>query len=131
MDACGLTGPQLATLRAIAKGQASTARGLAQLIHVSQATMSGILERLERAGHITRTRNGYDRRNVDIILSESGRRAVDSAPPYLQSRFMTELSKLEDWEQTQILATLQRVAHMLNASELDAAPLLVTGPDCT
>lgn len=131
MDSCGLTGPQLATLRALSRDRASNARDLARLIHVSQATMSGILERLERAGHITRSRNGADRRSVDIVLTAGGREAIAAAPPYLQARFVAELSKLKDWEQTQILATLQRVAHMLNADELEAAPHLITGPECT
>ena len=35
--------------------------------------------------------------------------------------------KLQDWEQAQLLASLERVAAMLNADDIDAAPVLTTG----
>jgi hypothetical protein len=35
---------------------------------------------------------------------------------------------LEEWEQTSILATLQRVVAMMEAGEIAASPVLVTGP---
>jgi hypothetical protein len=34
---------------------------------------------------------------------------------------------LESWEQHQIVAALERVATMMDAEELDAAPLLLSG----
>jgi len=34
---------------------------------------------------------------------------------------------LEEWEQTQMLATLQRIAAMMDAEEIDAAPVLAAG----
>ncbi len=36
--------------------------------------------------------------------------------------------RLEEWEQTTVLATLQRIAAMMDAESLDASPLLVPGP---
>ena len=45
----------------------------------------------------------------------------------LQDRFRTKLAKLEEWEQTLTLATLQRIASMMEAEDLEAAPVLVTG----
>ena len=35
--------------------------------------------------------------------------------------------RLEDWERTQLLASLQRLASMMDAESIDAAPLLETG----
>jgi hypothetical protein len=56
-----------------------------------------------------------------------GLKLLDSAPSPLQDRFRSEFSKLEEWEQTHMLATLQRIAAMMDAEELEAAPLLTTG----
>ena len=49
------------------------------------------------------------------------------APSLLQDRFRSELSRLEEWERTQILALLQRLASMMDAEAIDAAPMLETG----
>jgi diaminobutyrate acetyltransferase len=51
-----------------------------------------------------------------------------SAPSLLHDRFREGLSRLETWEQTMTLATLQRIASMMDAEDLDAAPLLAPGP---
>ena len=45
----------------------------------------------------------------------------------LQDRFQRELARLEEWERTQMLSTLQRLAGMMDAEALDAAPMLETG----
>ncbi|NLX21458.1 MAG: hypothetical protein GXY55_07270 [Phycisphaerae bacterium] len=62
-----------------------------------------------------------------VSVTEVGQRLLAEAPSLLQDRFRLELSRLQEWEQTTILATLQRMAHMMAAEDLDAAPLLVTG----
>ncbi len=117
----GLTVPQLAALHTVQKMQPVTVGALAKAIHVSQATLTGILRRLESRGLVSRTRTGEDRRNVVVHLTEEGGQLIFAAPSVLQERFRRELGKLQQWEQTMILATLQRVASMMDAGELDAA----------
>ena len=45
----------------------------------------------------------------------------------LQDQFNRQFTKLDEWEQTMILAALQRVAQMMDAEEIDAAPVLDIG----
>ncbi len=124
----GLTGPQLATLQAAARlGEASTG-ALARAVHLSGPTVTGILDRLAKRGLVDRARNGQDRRSVTVTLTHSGQKVLSVAPSLLQDRFRRELVRLEEWEQTTILATLQRIAAMMDAESLDASPLLVPGP---
>jgi len=40
---------------------------------------------------------------------------------------MDRFSRLQDWEQSQILSSLQRVAAMMNAGDIDASPVLDLG----
>jgi hypothetical protein len=61
----------------------------------------------------------------------AGLKLLDAAPSPLQDRFRFEFSKLEEWEQTHMLATLQRIAAMMDAEELEAAPVLTTGAAVT
>ena len=127
-DEHGLTGPQLATLQAAASLGESSTGVLARAVHLSGPTVTGILDRLTKRGLVDRTRNGQDRRSVTIRLTSAGVAVLAAAPSLLQDRFRQELVSLEEWEQTTILATLQRIAAMMDAESLDASPLLVPGP---
>jgi DNA-binding MarR family transcriptional regulator len=124
---CGLTAPQLATLQEVARLQPVQAGVLAKAVCLSQPTMTGILDRLELRGFAERQRNGEDRRSVVVRLTAEGERILQSAPSLLQDHFRAELAKLTEWERTMILATLQRVAAMMDAEQMDAAPVLTTG----
>ena len=124
----GLTGPQLVVLQFLERRGPQTTGQLAGGVSLGQATLSDILERLERKEFIQRQRSTADKRRVINELTAAGRDAIKEAPPLLQERFVTELQRLADWEQTLILSTLQRVAVMMHAEALEASPVLVTGP---
>ncbi len=124
----GLTGPQLATLQAAASLGESSTGILARAVHLSGPTVTGILDRLAKRGLVDRARDGQDRRSVTVTLTHSGQEVLAVAPSLLQDRFRRELVRLEEWEQTMILAMLQRIAAMMDAESLDASPVLVPGP---
>ncbi len=124
----GLTGPQLATLREAARLGPVSASALAKAVSLSQPTMTGILDRLERRGLVSRRRDGADRRSVIITVTGKGSDILTTAPSLLQDRFRDELAKLKEWERTSMLATLQHIAAMMDAEAIEAAPILVTGP---
>jgi DNA-binding MarR family transcriptional regulator len=123
----GVTGPQLIALQELARLGSVPVGVLARNVHVSHPTMTGILDRLEKRGLVLRTRDTEDRRRMTATPTAVGLRLLDSAPSPLQDRFRSEFSKLEEWEQTHMLATLQRIAAMMDAEELEAAPMLTTG----
>ena len=127
MQAIGLTTPQLAALQAISRLETVNTGALAKSIHLSQATLTGILSRLELRKLVSRSRSGTDRRAVVVELTDLGREVLETAPSLLQDRFRRELLKLREWEQTQMLAALQRIASMMDAEEIDAAPVLAAG----
>lgn len=124
----GLTGPQLVVLQSLEKRGPQTTGQLADGVSLGQPTLSDILERLGKKKLIERRRSTEDKRRVINELTEAGRTAIQVAPPLLQERFVNALEGLEDWEQTLILSTLQRVAEMMHAQEIEASPVLVTGP---
>jgi DNA-binding MarR family transcriptional regulator len=125
----GLTGPQLAILQAASRlGEASSNGALARAVHLSGPTVTGILDRLAKRGLVERARNEQDRRSVTTTITRKGEEVLAAAPSLLQDRFRAELVRVEDWEQTMILAMLQRIAAMMDAESLDASPVLVPGP---
>ncbi len=128
MQSVGLSGPQLVLLKTLAREGPLTTGRLARLASLSQGTISAILDRLERRGFTARTRSESDRREVVVTLTDEGRRTVGSAPDLLQESFIQSFKGLADWEQTQLLASLQRLAQMMDAADLDASPYLETRP---
>ncbi len=123
-----LTGPQLATLREAYKVGQPSISALARAVHLSQPTVSGIVTRLERRGLVARKRSEGDRRSVVIDVTNEGLAVLDEAPSLLQERFRAELARLEDWERHWMLSALERIASMMDAEGIDAAPILETGP---
>lgn len=129
LQTCGLTAPQLMTLQELARLQPVPVGVLANAVHVSQATMTGILDRLEQRNLVRRTRDGADRRSVTITMTDEGANLLKTSPSLLQDNFRSRLRELKPAEQTNMLVVLQQIGHMMGAAELHAAPILVTGPD--
>ncbi len=126
MQQAGLTGPQLLVLQALGQCEEMTAGELAREVNLSQGTVTSILDRLEKRVLIERIRSHTDRRKVYVKLTAEGKKQLSSAPTLLQERFIERFVELKDWEQNQILASLQRLAEMMDAQNIDAAPVLDT-----
>jgi DNA-binding MarR family transcriptional regulator len=123
----GLSSAQLLVLQTAKEQQRPTASEIAKTVSLSQATITTILTELEKRGLLLRERSESDRRRVHVSLTEQGREVLSAAPKPLQDRFATRFTALESWEQHQILSVLEHVAVMMDADELDAAPLLSEG----
>ncbi len=119
----GLTVPQLVVLSELSRlGNVSTGR-LATAISLSQATVTGILDRLERKGLVRRRRDPQDRRRVLVRITAPGRRLLSSPPPLLQESFVGQFNQLQDWEQALVLSSLERVVAMMESTgEPEVAP---------
>lgn len=123
----GLTGPQALLLKEVVREDGCSVGTLAQRVSLSQATVTDILNRLERRDLVVRERSDSDRRRVRVRATASGQQLVRSSPPLLQERFAQRFQELADWEQAMLLASVQRIAAMMGAEDLDAAPLLSSG----
>ena len=128
-SAAGLSPAQLRVLQILASKPDTTAtpKALAQQMGVSQATVTSVVDKLVSRGHVRRTPSETDRRQTNIILTVTGRGSLEEAPDALQQRYVREFVKLADWEQAQLLSSLERVAAMLDARDIDASPVLTTG----
>ena len=122
-----LTTPQLLCLRLLAQEGTLTAGAVARELYLSQATITGVLDRLEKRGLIERRRDQTDRRRVSIHLSPAGVTAVEKAPLPLHERFASRLGGLAPQERDEIDRVLAKVVHMMEAQEMDAAPVIASG----
>lgn len=124
----GLTGPQLLIMQEIARVKGVTASQIAKQINLSAATVTNILDRIESRGLITRVRSDNDKRRVSLFLSEQGKASLIDAPQPLQEHFIQKFCSLESWEQSLLLSSMERIASMMDATNLDAAPVLEIDP---
>ena len=85
------------------------------------------MDKLVRDGLVVREKSSQDRRQINITLTDKGSQILAEAPDPLQQRFVRKFNAMEDWEQAMLVASLERVAAMLDADEIDASPVLATG----
>jgi DNA-binding MarR family transcriptional regulator len=123
----GLTSPQLLILQAIHESGDVTIGTIARQVSLSQATVTTILDRLEKRGLAYRVRSTVDKRKVHAHLTEDGLAVLEGAPEPLQESFVERFRGLEEWEQSMITSALQRVADMMDAGQIDASPVLHVG----
>ena len=114
----GVTMPQALTLHMLhGAGGRLTARDLGRECHMLASTITGVIDRLESAGHVRRERDQRDRRVVWISLTDAGRELVDRLPTF-SDQMGQLLDTLPAKELEQMRESLRRV---LKAAERGAA----------
>jgi DNA-binding MarR family transcriptional regulator len=123
-----VTGPQLLCLQTLHDDGPLTTSALAKLIHLSNSTIVGILDRMEQKGWVRRERSTGDRRVVLVDLTSAGETFLAEAPGLLQDRLAQGLHDLPENEQLEIAQALEKIVKLLEMEEQEAAPLLEAGP---
>lgn len=130
MRETGLTPSQLIFMQMLDNGQEQTAGYVAGRMGITQATTTALLQKLESLGMIQKRRGEKDRRQVLLSLTEAGRKVLAIAPEGVHAHFHEQFLALQDWEQSMLIASLERIAAMLGeddpavAAVLDASELL-------
>ena len=123
-----VTGPQLLCLQTLHDDGPLTTSALAKLMHLSNSTTVGILDRLEHKEWVRRERSTGDRRVVVVNITLSGEEFLASAPGLLQDRLAEGLQNLPESEQLAIAQSLEKIVELLEMTDHEAAPLLEAGP---
>ncbi|SOD72049.1 MarR family transcriptional regulator [Jatrophihabitans sp. GAS493] len=107
LEPMGLTHPQYLVMLALWQQQPLSVKDLSQLLALDPGTLSPLVKRLEASGYLRRERSATDERNLEITLTDSGRRLREQAlliPAAVMARLQIELPELE-----QLHASLTRV----------------------
>lgn len=126
-ESAGVTPAQFRVLQIIGERGQATATEISSRMRVSQATVTALVDKLVGEGMVLREKSTQDRRQTNIHVTPKGRTTLSEAPDPLQQRFVRKFSVMEDWEQAMLVASLERVAGMLDADALDASPVLDAG----
>lgn len=115
----GMTGPQLTVLKEMIESPHLSVSEIAANISLSQATVTNILSRLEHQGLVARKKGVADKRKVYVEATERARKILETKPSILQMEFIEKFNELEDWEQSLLVSSLQRIAGMMDAGSPD------------
>jgi DNA-binding MarR family transcriptional regulator len=113
-----VSAPQLNCLIALYENGPLPPSQIAKIIMVSSSTVTGIIDRLELKGLVTRMRKSHDRRVITIELTEVGRSLAHNAPPPIQDKIVDGLKRLPEGEIEEIVRSLRILTNMLNVQDL-------------
>lgn len=123
-----ITAPQLVCLNEVSTHPKVSVSELARYVHLSPSTVVGIIDRLEDKGLVEKVRNDKDRRRVNISITPKGQDLINKAPAPFQEDFADAFGNLDAEEQLELVQAFEKVVDLMNARNLDAAPMLETGP---
>lgn len=79
-QSCGVSGSQLWILHELAQAPGVGVSDLAQRLGIHQSTCSLLVEKLVRAGYVTKHRSNADQRRVGLQMSGKARRCLARVP---------------------------------------------------
>lgn len=124
----GLTMPQLIILQYVHSQTEVSVGRIAKNNHLGDATVTGILERLEKRGLLLKRKSRRDRRSVLISITEQGVALLQRAPPVMQEGFVDRFNELPKWNQAMIHSAVQQLVHIMNAASIQASSFLKVNP---
>ncbi|MCL6647819.1 MAG: MarR family transcriptional regulator [Chloroflexi bacterium] len=113
-----LTMPQLKVLALVLATESPTVSAIAQALHVTPPTASGIIDRLEQKHLVVREDNESDRRVVHVRLSVPQEQLLSRFFPQTAQLLRSAVDRLEPEERR----TVERAARLLLAALADLRP---------
>ncbi len=108
-----LTPPQVFTILLIGSQPACRACDLSQALRVSAPTVTGIIDRLERAGYVKRVPSKTDRRVIHIELTQTGMKFDRQIRNHVKKQWRLLLDKLSDRDCEAYLDIMERLQNQI------------------
>jgi DNA-binding MarR family transcriptional regulator len=113
----GLSGRKISTLRYLLEAGPCAIGQLGDYLYINYSSTSELVDRLEQAGYVTRTRSDVDNRVVIVTLTPAGRAAAEGTPlggiPLLRER----LKALPPERLSRIKEVLDEIVQLLEISD--------------
>jgi DNA-binding MarR family transcriptional regulator len=112
----GLTSTQAGALFCIRGEEGITVGELADRLDLAQSAASGLAQRLENAGLVTRLPNPQDGRSVRLVLTRSGRKRREEAAKLAEA---SNAALSTGWSDADIAIVARWLAHIGTITETD------------
>jgi len=124
----GLSPSKIILLQVLAREGGLSASEISGRISLSQASVTTLIDKLSQRKLIKRRQDDKDKRRIVVSITQEGRSLLADAPGLLTESFLKRFDSLKPWEQSALLAALEKISAMLSGEDLDAAPILDIGP---
>lgn len=123
----GISIPQLLTLSYLnnSKGFQATHKDIKDFLSLNSSTVTGIINRLEKKGHLARLPKKDDKRVTYIALTSKGAKLLLNTPKLLHEKLELKLESLPEEQAKALKDSLVLLIDMLDIYDIDASPLLV------
>lgn len=122
---CGVSGSQLWMLHELSRNAGIGITELAARLSIHQSTRSLLVDKLVRAGHVTKIRSREDRRQVRLRISKRGLRVLARAPGPPEGVLPEAVAGLSRAKLLSLHAGLRSVIAGLDVKDESAAGQLV------
>ena len=112
----------VAVMDAARRGQSLTAGGLGEAVDLRSASVTALVDRLERVGHLRRVRDPEDRRRVSLEISESAMAAGGEFFGGLQRDLMAAMAHYSDEDLAVVTRFLTEMTDVIVRHQRPPAP---------
>ena len=112
-DPPGMSVTQHLALATVAKHGQMAIGDLAEAERLPSSAATRLADRLEEAGLVVRSRDPHDRRGVQLVITEAGRRMVEERRTAGNAWLAERLSQLSDAERAGLAAALDMVERVV------------------
>ena len=112
----------VAVMDAARRGQSLTAGGLGEAVDLRSASVTALVDRLERVGHVRRVRDPEDRRRVSLEISDSAMAAGGEFFGGLQRDLVAAMSGYSDEELAVVSRFLTEMTGVITRHSRPTAP---------
>lgn len=110
----GLTISELHTIAAVGLSEPRPMNAIASTLHVTLATVTAAINKLEQKGYVERARNPEDRRQVLVSLTGKGRRAYRAHDMFHAKMVARALSSMTESETDALMEALKQLVAFFN-----------------
>lgn len=114
-----LTAPQGMLIGVLARNKKMKVSDLSEQLQLSNSTVSGIIDRLEKQGLVERTRSEEDRRVVYVNISEKTEKEFMEHYKYAEKNLENLLGNASEEELDQIIHGLSVLEEVLKRNKMD------------
>lgn len=105
----GVTRPQWQVLTLLKRNEGINQGGLAELLEVEPITLGRMIDRLQDADLVVRRADPNDRRAWRLHVTERGEDLIEQLRPFAKETFTLALEGIDEQQQQQLMATLDRM----------------------
>lgn len=113
----GLTGPQFDIIATLGNTDGMTCREVGERTLITKGTLTGVLDRLEAKGLLTRRSSNEDRRSIRLKLTRKGQECFEHVFPAQLAYMDTYLSQLGEDERAAIEQGMSRFRALMIAAD--------------